>query len=128
HVDVVGDVDEVKDRRSVRTHEHEIVELAVLEHDLAADHVIDDGLAVEGNCEPDDRVLAFGGLSSEISAAAVVSGGSPGFLRVLPARVEVFRRAEAPVRVTAAKQPMNDIAIVVAALGLKDRTFVPDET
>ncbi len=136
HVDVVEDAREVVDRRAVRTHDDEIVELAVLKDDAALHEIVDDGLAVQRHRES-DRVVAAGGFirqrqvrgNVEVAAFAIVDRPAMLALGLLALGVEFFRRAVAWIRFALAQEFQRRLAMPLDSIGLKvclvGRAFVP---
>ena len=113
---VVDGDGEVVERRAVAARDHEVVGEPVLEPHRPADHVLDDGLALVGDPEPDRRALprprlaAVAGVAVRLLVGAHVVGGR---------RV----RVGAP----GVDQLGDPLAMALSALGLAERALVPVE-
>ena len=116
HLEIVDGDREVVQRRAVAARDHEVVGEPVLEPHRPADHVLDRGLALVGNLEPDRRPLP----RPRLAAVAGVA------VRLLVGANVVRGRG---VRVGAARfdQLGDPLAMAIAALGLAHRALVPVE-
>ena len=115
HVDVVHRVGQQEHGRAIGALDHEVLEVGVVERDVAPDEVVDDGLAVVGDPEPQ-------GARGEAAVAAptVVAGR-----RVAGPGLHVLPRAVAEVGVAGLVQASGRGAVGVKPLGLAVGTLVP---
>ena len=114
-VEVVDGDREVVERRAVGAGDHRIVDAGVGEPGLAADHVVDDRLAVVGHAQAHRAGLLGLAAEAAIGAVALLVG-----LDVVGGRGRV-------VGVAVGEQLLERLAVALRALGLEDRPLVPVE-
>ena len=114
-VEVVDRDREVVEDGPVRAGDHGVVEVDVAERRVAADEVVDDGLALVGHAQA-HRALGLG-LAAEAAVGAVLGLARPD---VLAGRVRAVGAA-------LVEQPLEDLLVAVGAADLRDRALVPVE-
>ena len=127
HVDVVDDDAEIIGRCAVRAGDDQIVELAVVEDDIAFDQIFDDRRAFAGRAEANGVRLVVrqcGNHAFGRPAGAVIGRLAFFFHRGLAFGVELCGAAGAGIGVAADQQLLNSCAIQRVALGLIKRPLV----
>ena len=114
-VEVVDRDREVVEHRAVGAGDHRIVEAGVGKRGVAADHVVDDRLALVGHVQA-DRAVGLG-LAAEAAVGAV--GGLE--------RLDVVAGRAGAIGVAGVQQLGERLAGGDRALGLEDRPLVPVE-
>ena len=128
HVHVVHHHGEVVGGRAVAAREHQVVEFAVAEGDVAADEVVHHHFAVGGVAKTHHRRRVARRRRGEIPAAAVVARlFLARELRLAPGG-EIFGRAVAAVGVAGIQQVIEHLPVSVEALGLVERPLVVVQT
>jgi hypothetical protein len=123
HVHVVDDDAEVVRRRAVGARDDQVVELGVIEHHVAVDHVFDHDRAVDRILESHHRIDAGTRLPA-VPARAVVARLQ--LRRGLPVAhfLQLFPGAVTAVRVARLEELREHLAIPIHAPRLVERTLV----
>jgi hypothetical protein len=116
HVQVVDRVGQEEDRRAIGAEDDEVLQVGVLEGDVAPDEVADDGLAIVRRAEAQD---ALG--QAAVAAEAVVAGRGV----VLGAGLDLLPGARAVVGVARLVQAGSRLPVVAGPLRLAVRALVP---
>jgi hypothetical protein len=123
HVHIVDHDAEVVRRRAVGARDDQIVELTVVEGDVAVDHVLDDHVAVHRILETHHRVDTFARLRTvatrTVIARILLGCGLPG-----AHLLQLFLRAVTAIRMTGLQELREHFAVPIHAPGLIERTLV----
>ena len=128
HEVIVDDVGEVVGGEAVGLHEHLVVDVAVLEGDVAAELVAEGGgggevVTVRRDCEADGEGLSGGLIGSDLFRAQAAAGSGVAWREfggeLLPASLlELFGSAEAAVGGAVFEEDLGVLAVDFGALGL----------
>ena len=126
HVVIIDHHGEIVDRRAVRAQDNDVLEILVLEHDAALDHVLDHGLALARGLEADDGLNAgrgFGGI-------AVAPGAQHHERRLLGLglgahRGQIVGREIALVGLSHCQQLARDLGVAARPAELRHDLVVP---
>ena len=122
HVVVVGDDSQVVGRRAVGAQQDEVVELAVAEHDVALDQVVDDGLALPRRAQAHDERLVVARRGRPV-APRRADGPALG-ARHLALLLQFLDRHVVAVSASARQQLHRDGAVPIGAGMLEDGRLV----
>jgi len=131
HIDVVDDDAKIVRRRAVGTGNDEVVQLAVVEHDIALDQILDHRGAFARRAKT-DRERAIGRQirddARRRAAGAVVHRLALFFHRRLPLGVQLGGRAHARIGFRCGEQFFDLLLVERKTLGLIKRAFVVIQT
>ncbi len=123
HIEIVHDHSQVVSGAAVGAQQDQIVELGVVVHHPAADHVLHHHRALQGILEADHMGLVLW-LVLAVAAAPVVTGLLLVGQLPLAQLFQALLGAVAAIGVTLLEQLVDVVAVAVHALGLIEGTFV----
>ena len=127
HLHIVYHHRKVVGRHAIGARDHQIVQLLVVEHQLAGDEILDHDLPIGRILEPHHRVDPVPCASAPFAAVSVVAGLFAARALALAHLVQALTGAIAMVGVACVEQLPDPGSIVARAFRLKHRTLVPVE-
>jgi hypothetical protein len=127
HVEIIDDHGEVIGRRAIRSHNNQVIELAIFEQHLATHAIVNFNRAVKRIAETHDGINALSVLGTVSTPAIVTNRFSGGHLLLAPF-VELFPGAITVICLALSQPLLGNFRVPLHSLALEERAFIGIES